>query len=190
MQQNKECIAELVAILHDAGVAALTLIPLRPAGRAAETFQEDKLTPVEYMRVVEKVVQLRVQYPSFSIATSYDIISTSAHSANVPSHWSKMCIAGVEAACLSPSGNLRACILHPGDEYAVGNLTKQPLRELWHNDALWGIFRDIDRKVLDQCRTCDDYTKKCPGSCLVMTEYARKLGMPLEEMYCFRRQVK
>ncbi len=184
MQQNKDCIEELVEILKDTGVSALTLTPLRPAGKAVEVFYENKLTPEQYMGVVQKVDELRQKHGDFSIATNYDILSTTTHSSNVPSHWSKMCIAGIEAACISPSGNLRACILYTKDGIA-GNLTDHTLHELWHNDALWGIFRDPDRRVIEQCKTCDNYTVKCPGSCLAMTEFSKSP----EEIYCFRHLV-
>ncbi|HLC64583.1 MAG TPA: radical SAM protein [Candidatus Nanoarchaeia archaeon] len=182
MRQNKDCIEELVKVLEDSGVSALTLIPLRPVGTALGDFYANKLTPEEYMRAVARVNEIREQHPNFSISTNYDILSANAQGANTPSYWSKMCIAGIEAACISPAGNLRACILHKGEEYNVGNLTESTLTELWHNDALWGIFRDLNRRVLDQCKACDDYTLKCPGSCLAMTEFSKSP----EEVYCFK----
>ena len=188
MQQTKDCIEELVDILIGVGVKALTLIPLRPTGTAAQNFDGSKLSPKEYMNTVELVGRFREKYLGFSIATNYDVISTTSQGENVPSYWSKMCIAGIEAACVSPSGSLRACILAPiGD---AGNLLQNSFYELWHNDALWGIFRDMDRRVLEQCRKCEDYKIKCPGSCIAMTEYLRASGKKPREIYCFRGLMK
>ncbi|MBS3079427.1 radical SAM protein [Candidatus Pacearchaeota archaeon] len=185
MQENKDCIEELVKILNCNGVSKLTLIPLRPWGSAVKDFHKNKLTPEQYMNVVKEVNELRKKYPGFSIATNYDIISTTNHGSNVPSHWSKMCMAGIEAACISPSGNLRACIVASGEGFNVGNLTQSKLSTLWHNDKIWGIFRDIDRRVLEQCKKCPDYTTKCPGSCIAMTEFSKSP----QEMYCFKHLV-
>ena len=181
MRQNKECIEELVDILEREGVSALTLTPLRPSGNAVKEFYKDKLTPEEYMHIVKKVNEIRKKYRNFSISTNYDVLSTTPIF-NVPSHWSKMCVAGIEAACISPSGNLRACILQKGGKYDVGNLIKNTLNELWHNDAIWGIFRNPEKRVLNQCKKCDYYTIKCPGSCLIMTEFTKSP----EEIYCFK----
>ena len=180
-QQNKGSIEGLVDVLANAGVKAVTLIPLRPVGIATADFYKNKLTPRQYMGMVQKVGELRKRY-DMSIATNYDIITTTSQGSNVPSHWSKMCIAGIEAACISPSGNLRACILAAGEGFNVGNLTQKSLYELWHDDSVWGIFRDTDRRVLEQCRKCPDYTKRCPGSCIAMTEFSKSP----DEMYCFR----
>lgn len=185
MQQNKDCIGDLVEILNDIGVSKLTLIPLRPWGSAIKNFHKNKLTPEQYMNLVKEVNELRKKYPDFSIATNYDILSTTSHGSNVPSHWPKMCMAGIEAACISPSGNLRACIVASGKEFNVGNLVKSKLHELWHSDNIWGIFRDVDRRVLNQCRKCPDYTVKCPGSCIAMTEFSKSP----QEMYCFKHLV-
>jgi len=182
MKKNKDCIEELVETLEKAGVSALTLTPLRPAGEAVKEFYESKLTPEQYKAVVMKVNELREKHKGFSLATNYDILSETTHASNVPSHWSKMCIAGIEAACISPSGNLRACILYAGEGTTVGNLKHQRFKELWHNDDIWGIFRDPDRRVLQQCRECPNYTVKCPGSCLAMTEFSKSP----EEIYCFK----
>jgi len=172
----------LVKWLKDAGANALTLIPLRPAGNAVEEFYKNKLTPTEYKNVIERVNGIREEHKDFSVATCYDILSTASNSDNVPSYWSKMCMAGIEAACISPAGNLRACILHQGDKYNVGNLKTSSLGELWHDDSLWGIFRDMNKRVLDQCKDCKDYTIKCAGSCLAMVEFTRST----EEIYCFK----
>ncbi len=185
MQENKDCIKGLVKILNDDGVSRLTLIPLRPWGSAVKDFYKNKITPVQYMNLVKEVDELRKKYPGFSIATNYDILSTTNHGSNVPSHWPKMCMAGIEAACISPSGNLRACIVASGDGFNVGNLTQSKLSTLWYNDEIWGIFRNIDRRVLKQCRKCSDYTVKCPGSCIAMTEFSKSP----QEMYCFRHLV-
>lgn len=185
MQQNKDCIEDLVKILNDDGVSKLTLIPLRPWGSAIKDFYKAKLTPEQYMGVVEKVNELREKYPKFSIATNYDVLSTTNHGSNVPSHWTKMCMAGIEAACISPSGNLRACIVASGEGFNVGNLTQSKFYDLWHNDKIWGIFRDTDKRVLEQCRKCSDYTRKCPGSCIAMTVFSNSP----QEMYCFKNLV-
>jgi radical SAM protein with 4Fe4S-binding SPASM domain len=185
MQQTNECIEELVQILHDKGVSALTLIPLRPVGEATRNFSKNKLSPDEYRGLVKRVGSLRARYPAFSIATNYDILSTTSQGANVPPYWPKMCMAGIEAACISAEGELRACIVAAGVGVA-GSLLESKLYELWHNDERWGIFRNLDRRVLEQCRKCPDYTLKCPGSCIAMTEFSKSP----EEMYCFKHLVR
>jgi len=186
MRKNKDCIEDFVGELDDAGVKALTLIPLRPVGMAKKDFFEKKLSPREYMGFVEHLNTIREKHPGFTIETAYDILPSKARHSNVPKYWDRMCLAGIGAGSISPSGNLRACILHQGEDYNVGNLLENPFKELWHNDELWGIFRDMERRVLDQCKTCEDYTVKCPGSCLAMTEYLKKNNLTPFEMYCHK----
>jgi len=125
------------------------------------------------------------QISGIVIATNYDILSTTSQGANVPPYWSKMCMAGIEAACISAEGELRACIVAAGIGVA-GSLLESKLYELWHDDERWGIFRNVDRRVLEQCRKCPDYTVKCPGSCIAMTEFSKSP----EEMYCFKHLVR
>jgi radical SAM protein with 4Fe4S-binding SPASM domain len=162
---------EHVKTLVDLGAEALTLVPIRPSGRAArpELFQDLCLSPDEYQAVLHEVRALREEY-GFEIAASYDLLAR-GRMFNTPAHFAKRCVAGAEAACIGPTGQLRACILLDDEKYVVGDLVggEASLAEGWWNDARWGMFRNPE-SVPESCRDCRHLGVDCFGVCHVFRE--------------------
>jgi radical SAM protein with 4Fe4S-binding SPASM domain len=161
------------------GVEALTLVPVRPSGRAGTgaMFNSLCLSTGQYQEVLEEVRRLREEY-GFEIATSYDFMAK-GRMFNTPAHFAKRCVAGAEAACVGPTGQLRACILLDDQKYAVGDLfaSDTALAELWADDARWGIFRNPE-SVPEICRACDHLGRDCFGVCHVFRESSLSPDLP------------
>jgi radical SAM protein with 4Fe4S-binding SPASM domain len=170
---------EHVKTLVDLGVEALTLVPVRPSGRAAdpERFASLCLSSDEYQEVLGEVRALREEY-AFEIAASYDLLAR-GKMFNTPAHFAKRCVAGAEAACVGPTGQLRACILLDDDKYVVGDLVRgsRDLTRLWADDASWGVFRD-PASVPESCRDCRHLGVDCFGVCHVFRESALAPDLP------------
>ena len=58
-RENKRCLSQFVGELESLGVEALTLIPLRPAGRAKKEFRHKQLTSQELSILFDEVQTLR-----------------------------------------------------------------------------------------------------------------------------------
>ena len=177
-QANRDCLAPFVVALESLGVEALTLVPLRPAGLAKKTFDSMKLSRDEYAAVLRQLGELRRSH-NLEIAASYDLMSQ-GKIFNTPGHFAKRCVAGVEAACVGPGGDLRACILLDARPYVVGNLLREPFSQLWADDKRWGIFREESR-LPTRCQTCGFFSTRCPGQCQVMAEH---FGAAAVDPYC------
>jgi radical SAM protein with 4Fe4S-binding SPASM domain len=171
----REHVAHLVAL----GVEALTLVPVRPTGRAGtpEMFGDLCLSTDEYQQVLDEVQGLREEF-DFEIATSYDLMAK-GKMFNTPAYFSKRCVAGSEAACVGPTGQLRSCILLDDDKYVVGDLVEgeASLSKLWNDDARWGMFRS-ESSVPDCCKECKHLGKDCFGVCHVYRESPLSPDLP------------
>ena len=168
-RRNKDCLVEFVAELKRFGVEALTLVPLRPAGRAEPNFESMCLSRTQYGDVLRQVRGLRERH-GLEIAASYDLMSK-GKIFSTPTHFTKRCVAGVEAACLGPAGDLRACILLDDPRYIIGNLVTEPFSRLWADDKRWREFRDESR-LSQRCRECRLFSIDCPGTCQVIAQHS------------------
>lgn len=178
-ERNYRGLREHVRKLVDLGVEALTLVPVRPSGRAGngELFHGLCLSTEQYQAVLEEVRDLRERH-GFEIATSYDLLAK-GRMFNTPAHFAKRCVAGAEAACVGPTGELRACILLDDRKYVVGDLfaSDTALADLWEDDARWGIFRNPE-SVPQACRACDHLGRDCFGVCHVFRESPLSPDLP------------
>lgn len=166
---SRDNLSQFVPILLQLGVQGLTLMPLRPAGIEQGVYESLALTPEEYRQAMIEVHELRMKY-NFDIAASYDTMSR-GRVFNTAPHFAKRCIAGVESACMSPNGDLRACILADGEGYIVGNALKEPFNDIWSDDQRWGNFRGT-WQLPSQCIECDLFSQEhCPGYCHIIGTY-------------------
>jgi radical SAM protein with 4Fe4S-binding SPASM domain len=170
-KQNKGNLREHIMRLKQLGVEGITLVPVRPSGRAGTATMFDKLclSVEEYEAVLEEVQLLRNEL-DFEIATSYDLLAK-GKMFNTPEYFSKRCVAGTEAACVGPTGQLRSCILLDQEEYVVGDLlsSKSAFSDLWADDEKWGVFRN-GSSAPNCCKECEHLGHDCFGICHVFRQ--------------------
>ncbi|EKD49915.1 MAG: radical SAM protein [uncultured bacterium] len=176
---NQACLSEFVPILQGMNVAGLTLVPLRPAGPAKKNFETIALSRKEYGALIKEVTRLEALH-RFPIGRSYDTMTDSSQIFNTPSHFTRRCVAGTEAICIKPNGDVHACILLGEQEYIVGNLFEEQLSRIWANDEKWGRFRD-ENCYSARCNQCTHFSKSCAGMCYVMAIHH---DSPERDPYC------
>ena len=72
-----------------------------------------------------------------------------------------LCGAGVNDLCVTVNGDVYPC--SGWQDYVVGNIFKQPLKEIWENSPKLTVIRKVRQKDFPKCLTCEarDYCNMC-----------------------------
>ena len=72
-----------------------------------------------------------------------------------------LCGAGVNDLCITVNGDIYPCA--GWQDYVVGNVFKQPLKEIWENSPNLAEVRKVKQKDFPKCMTCEarDYCNMC-----------------------------
>ena len=72
-----------------------------------------------------------------------------------------LCGAGVNDLCVTVNGDVYPCA--GWQDYVVGNVFKQPLKEIWENSPKLAEVRKVRQKDFPKCLTCEarDYCNMC-----------------------------
>ncbi len=81
-----------------------------------------------------------------------------------PNALAPICGAGSNVLCISPDGNISACLAF---RKPIGNLRKAPIQQIWNSSSLDSL-RASRYSDLVECRTCDaiSYCPRCAGNAL------------------------
>lgn len=163
----------------------MCFILLRPVGRGAELF--DVIPPVEVLyRAVEQINELREKHSNMKIFSSYDVIQANAVKP-APDLDLTGCSASLRGVGISSQGRVECCgfLAELTDEYRPGNVREYDysLAEMWRNSPEIQAFRQLNLDTNTRCISCDEYEKKCFGTCATMEVY-RKLNPTGRDPYC------
>lgn len=72
-----------------------------------------------------------------------------------------LCGAGVNDLCITVNGDIYPCA--GWQDYVVGNVFKQPLKDIWENSPKLAEVRKVKQKDFPKCMTCEarDYCNMC-----------------------------
>jgi radical SAM protein with 4Fe4S-binding SPASM domain len=94
------------------------------------------------------------------------------------------CVAGCRVVALCANGDVKGCPSHSRD-FVVGNLRKEPLREIWGDRRRFSYNTAWDERLLEGgCRHCP-FRRICRAGCTTMA-YA-VTGTIYDNPYCIQR---
>lgn len=184
-KHNMSAIESVAEVASRNRVTSLNLIPLRPYGRATRRLTDSMFRREDFYCFIREVNRLRKQFTDVNFSTTIDLLDPqemTSHDLIVQKK--QTCAAGVEACVIGPQGHVYGCSYSPAsfpDQvteaeriFIAGNIREDLLASIWRDSARWAVFRDLSRYKNSKCRTCSHYTKRCSGSCQIMSYYEMK----------------
>jgi MoaA/NifB/PqqE/SkfB family radical SAM enzyme len=199
-KHNIQDVKFLADLADEVGAEGLNLIPLRPYGRGAIYLNDKMLSQQEFYSLIRTINELRKNH-KVKIVTTIDLLNKgNLANQDLIVKKEKTCAAGVEAAVISPLGEIYGCSYSPAsdkddsdkkgkDIFVAGNLRKDKLEDIWLDSSRWTVFRDLKNYKNSGCRNCSYYKKECVGSCPIMSYYKDKTLNGLDP-YCFKDLLK
>ncbi len=200
-KHNVHQIDLLYAKAIELGADALHLFMLVPVGCGVQIAESNMLPPEEYERVLNWMYdksQARQLHLKATCAPHYfrvmrqraaadNLRIEATHSHNKPhgagqdhsmAAMTKGCLAGSAICFVSHTGEVFPCGYLP---VSAGNVTKQHMRDIWADAAVFQKLRDVDQ-LEGKCGVCE-FKKVCMG-CRARAFYAEHGNYMAEEPYC------
>jgi len=185
---NQVDIGELIALAAKIGIG-VKVSPIRPIGRAVEELPRALIQPEDHFQVVQKVVELRRDYPNIQILTDFDILEGTAPGDCQRDPNASSCKAGRTMVNINYDGSIYPCafFVTPAGEFSAGNICDQSVTEVWKNSPVFQPFR-VHQKS-ETCRSCGHYQRQCVGGCPAIA-HATTGYLDILDPTCFADSVK
>ena len=177
-RRNQHCVDHVAALAAEIGAAA-AFNPVRPVGGAAP---DDMLDMREHRALVERVVDLRRQYPQTRLDTPWAYLAAPPALPGQSVHKRLGC--GDGGISVTAGGDCFACGQLSGrPEFRVGSVREDELLTIWRRS------RDacplVNARLADKCRRCAYlYGSPCFGGCAVSALVVNG-AMDAGDPYCF-----
>lgn len=98
------------------------------------------------------------------------------------------CTAGCQVVGFEANGNIKPCLSMQNEEFVVGNIRDQALREIWENDENFAFNRCFEPEMLEGfCADCR-YGEICRAGC--RWQALASSGSMFDNKYCYYRVVR
>ncbi len=180
-KENKGQMYELGEITKYLDAESITVIPLRPQVRDLR-MKEDMVTAQEFKQVIEDLVMVKEKL-GVKVTTTMETDYKNKIYADPVFRKRSSCAAGREGTNLDYDAKknefvVYGCSYSPAVDLMADAKIRKPFLagtfpankpeeflDLWRNDSLWTIFRDLNIKSKD-CKSCGYFSKhQCVGSC-------------------------
>jgi radical SAM protein with 4Fe4S-binding SPASM domain len=74
------------------------------------------------------------------------------------------CEVGRNHLVIEPNGNVVPCLVFDRKKFALGNVRKDSVKNIWENSELLNTLRNIDMRNVSECSKCEDLPV-CRGGC-------------------------
>jgi len=173
---NLESLSELAAWAFEKGCSSYKAIPLMPSGRAAQTGGLRRLTHRELYRFSTLIRDLHERYTGrMDVYTASAMLYLLEDQTAVPASAKSAartdldaihmgCAAGHSTLNVGVDGSVSPCPFLR--DQVLGNLTEQPLWEIWDIAPLLQELRSLTLADFpEDCRTCPHAGISCSGGC-------------------------
>ncbi|MFA6215715.1 MAG: radical SAM protein [Patescibacteria group bacterium] len=192
---NLSAIPFLAKLCDTLKIESLNLIPLRPYGRFSIFLADQMLSNYEFYQMIKLINRLKEKHRVKFVTTINLLAKDNLKNQDRIIRKEKACAAGIEAAVISPDGQMYGCSYSPAskanneddpgkDIFVAGNLRKTSLADIWLDSRRWEVFRNTKKNKNNKCQSCDYYGKECVGSCPIMAYYETK-KLNTMDPYCF-----
>lgn len=166
---NFDALDDHFALLEEIGIKYLVLQPLRPSGRAQETFELLRPTEDQLRELPEKLGRLKERFPEINV-DDYEVrfwgdLLLVTDFPNREPRKLLSCGAGVRFCVVDAKGEVTPC--NALLDIPCGNLLHQSLPDIWHYSVPLQELRILAGKsvcVISPCSSCR-FNVICDGGC-------------------------
>ncbi len=172
MKENKDDFRDVLEWAKEHKIRAFTDYSIMAEYDHSTDNLSHRLTPDECGEVIKDIVLGDTDYQNEILQNGF-IENSSKHQVN-PND--RFCGIGISTCCMVSSGLVYPC---PGwQSYTCGDLKKQTLEEIWHNSPQLNYLRELKRKDIPKCLSCEKAAFCMP--CLVRNANESSDGNMLE----------
>ncbi len=164
---NYDEVPEIVDMALELGAFGYSIRVCMPCGKARGTYEQLRVTPNQWKKMLEYLVERRR-----TLGDSLDFHSIDPLLVVIDPSFRKSlplfdeqnfsgCGSGNTGCAIWPDGKVTPCAYI--DEEA-GNIHNQPLEEIWQNSEVFTKYREWNKTVSGVCKQCD-WTFICAGGC-------------------------
>ncbi len=167
---NAEQVEKIVTFGSNAGVRRIGFSRLVPSGRGRVLLSE-MLAPKQLLELYKSLFSLELK--SLEIVTGDPLAAQMKIKAGEDAGTTAIsgCAAGVSGLTIRPNGNVTPCRRLP---LSIGNVRKDPLREIWAASPVLEALRDRSRYT-GKCGACARWAR-CRGCRAIAYAYSRSKG--------------
>ena len=149
---------KLLAAAYGAG---LRVSRFRPSGRARQSWDALKLSPVQ----LESLADWLAENPGILTGDSFFSISLRGRR----QLGLDMCGAGKMTCCIDPCGSIYPCAFLQVTEFYAGNIRLADFKEIWDSSPVFQKFRQLEPAA---CRHCPHF-ESCRGGCPAVAYFVK-----------------
>lgn len=173
---NEEEITDITDFAVKMGAVGHYVFFLIPVGRG-KYIQDTSLEVIANERLLRRLMQKQREVPIPIKPTCAPQFTRVAKQLEVPTRFSRGCLAGLTYCIISPEGVVRPCAYMVEE---VGNVRETPFDELWATSEVFERLRT--RAYGGSCGTCD-YREGC-GGCRARAAYYHDGDYMAQDDYC------
>jgi radical SAM protein with 4Fe4S-binding SPASM domain len=190
---NRDQISSVVKTAESLAADDVNFGLMKPSGRGS-ALRADLLEPHEVLGIVSEITRMRAQ-TGVRLRSYYDVLdgTDSPPSSRGSLLNRSSCAAGIEAAAVSPRGEVYGCVVSPanllsdcGDKrlFVAGHIDQDPFPAIWLDSSRWTVYRNMAVTKDPACLRCRFHTVRCFGNCVV--DSFLHGGQPnSKDPYCF-----
>jgi radical SAM protein with 4Fe4S-binding SPASM domain len=164
MKSNYADFRAVAKLCSELKVDELAVLRFVGQGRGKKNRNQLELNQVEFNQFIQEVVQIKKQFGSLvQIRTGCPMNFCSMIDKTITP---ARCKAGHSTLLISYDGSVVPCpAFKHANEFNLGNIYKEPLREIWDQSKKLKLLRELEVSQVDGCNTCRE-SNYCQGRCV------------------------
>ncbi len=176
MDWNREEVCQMIDFAVEMGAMAVQVFFLIPVGRG-KYIEETSLEVMAYERTLRKIMAKSAQVPISVKPTCAPQFTRVAQQMEIPSRFSRGCLAGITYCIISPTGKIRPCAYMTEE---AGDVHTDDFAQVWQESPLFQKLRT--EAYGGTCGQCE--FKSCCGGCRARGSYYHDGDYMAEDSYC------
>jgi len=156
MKANKDGYDKVMEYAHSLHMKARTDYIMMAQADLDTSNLANRLSLEETEHVIRDIMTYNVDYKEITLEQEPLSSIPREEFAEMP-----LCGAGINDLCVTVNGDVYPCA--GWQDYVVGNVFKQPLKDIWENSPKLAEVREVRQKDFPKCLTCEarDYCNMC-----------------------------
>jgi radical SAM protein with 4Fe4S-binding SPASM domain len=176
MKQNKNCYVDVLNWAHEHRCRATTDYIMMARYDHTTDNLDNRLSLGEVEKIINDIIENDTDYQQEVCGNDFEERDTRDRSNDI------VCGVCVSSICMVANGNVYPCA--GWQDYVVGNVHEQTLKDIWDNSPKVKYLRSLRKKDFPKCRTCSD--RSFCAMCMVRNANENASGDPLKinEHFC------
>ena len=168
MKQNKDSFGEVTRWADEHRVRAFTDYIMMARYDHTTDNLDNRLSLGEVGVIIDEIIRTDPDYEERLTETDFSVVGKKDISNDI------LCGVCISSVCMVANGNIYPCAGWQG--YVCGNVTEQPLKEIWESSPKVQFLRGLRKKDMPECMSCE-YRHFC-AVCMVRNANENPDGDP------------